>query len=246
MPPQHNIRPGIEYYLLLSFLGLTLVLLLTFYPPTTTVENPIRKPLIGSIFSIFCVLGILAVFAPYKCGRILDRKIENVFPDSAETEVYDGAAIVLRGHHPTCGKYSAHIFRIGDRIFCAACIGLLLGGLLALAGTVIYFFCKCLVSNYYTLMVFLGVVGIIFGFFQFKVKGLFRLFANIAFVLGALLILIGIDIVVHSLFFDLFVICLIVFWLSTRIALSQWDHEVICSGCKIVDCDFRAEKNEAG
>jgi hypothetical protein len=159
------------------------------------------------------------------------------------TEVPDGAVTVLRGHHPTCGKYSAHIFRIGDRIFCAACVGLLIGGMLALAGTVVYFFCECFISTYYVLIVLLGVVGVIFGLFQFKVKGLFRLIANIGFVLGALLILIGIDIVVHNLFFDLFVVCLIVFWLSTRIVLSQWDHEVTCSNCKTEDCDFRVEKN---
>ena len=69
---------------------------------------------------------------------------------------------------------------------------------------------------------------------------------NIGFVLGALLIFIEIDFVIHSLFFDLFVFCLIVFWLSTRIALSQWDHEVICSGCKTRDCEFRAEKTGGG
>jgi peptidoglycan/LPS O-acetylase OafA/YrhL len=246
MPPQHDIRPEIEYYLLISFLGLILVLVLTVYPPTITVDNPFRKPLIGSIFSIFCLLGILAVFTPNRCGRILDRKIENVLSDLAVTEEPDGAATVLRGHHPTCGKYSAHIFRIRDRIFCAACVGLLLGGLLALAGTVIYFFCELWLSNTGVLIVLLGVVGVIFGLFQFKVNGLFRLFANICFVIGALLILIGIDAVVHSLFFDLFVICLIVFLLSTRIALSQWDHEAICSSCKTKDCDFRTEKNGGG
>ena len=216
------------------------------YPPADAVNNSWRKPLIGSIFSIFCILGIMAVFAPNRCGRILDRKTENVLPDLAVTEVPDGAVTVLRGHHPTCGKYSAHIFRIGNRIFCAACVGLLLGGLLALAGTVIYFFCEYWVSDYSVLIVLLGVGGIIFGLFQFKVKGLFRLFANIGFVLGALLIFIEIDFVIHSLFFDLFVFCLIVFWLSTRIALSQWDHEVICSGCKTRDCEFRAEKTGGG
>jgi hypothetical protein len=246
MPLQHNIRPEIKYYMLISFLGLLLILVLTIYPPTATGDNPWRKPLIGSIFSILCVLGILAVFAPNKCGKIFDGKKENDLPDLAVPKVPHEGGTVLRGHHPNCGKYSAHVFRIGDRIFCAACVGLLLGGLLALAGTVVYFFCELWVSDYSVLIVLLGVVGVIFGLFQFKVKGLFRLFANIGFVLGALLILIGIDVVVHSLFFDLFVVCLIVFWLSTRIVVSQWDHEVICSDCKTGNCDFRAEKNGGG
>jgi hypothetical protein len=237
MSPRHSIRSDITYQLLLSFAGLLLVVALTVFPPTATEDNPLRKPIIGSIFSTFCVLGVLAVFSPNKCGKILDRKKEN---DGSDSAMSNGTDTVLRGHHPTCGKYSAHVFRIGDSTLCAACVGLLTGGLLALAGAVIYFFCDWRVTEYSVLIVLLGVVGTSLGLFQFKVKGLIRLSVNIIFVLGALLILIGVDASVHSLFFDLFVICLIVFWLFTRISLSQWDHEIICSNCETENCNYRA------
>ena len=62
---------------------------------------------------------------------------------------------------------------------------------------------------------------------------------NTIFVLGSLLVLIGIDELVHSLFFDLFVVCLIIFLLFNRISLSQWDHEMICSGCVTENCMSR-------
>jgi len=243
MSPRKSIRSNIKYQILLSFAGLLIIVALTVFPPTVTGDSPWRKTVIGSIFSTFCLLGVLAVFSPNKCGTIIDRKKESGASVSIES---NGPVTVLRGHHPTCGKYSAHIFRIGDRTFCAACIGLLLGGLLALAGAVIYFFCDWRVAEYSVLIVLLGVVGVSFGLFQFKVKSLFRLSANIIFVLGALLILIGVDAVVHSLFFDLFAVCLIVFWLLTRISLSEWDHEMICSGCDTENCGFMEDKKARG
>ncbi len=236
---QRTIRADLSYKLLLSIAGLLLIVALTVFPPTVTGDFTLRKTVIGLIFSMFCLLGVLAVFSPSKCGKILDLKKGSVGSDSA---VSHGVSTVLRGHHPTCGKYSAHVFRIGDRTFCAACIGLLLGGLLALAGAAIYFFCDWQVAEYTELIVLLGSLGVSFGLFQFKFRSLIRLSANTVFVLGALLILIGIDESVHSLVFDLFVFSLIVFWLFTRISLSQWDHEMICSGCETQNCGAREQK----
>ena len=240
MSQQHNIRSDIKYQLLVSFLDLLLLVVLTFFPPTATGNVPWRKTVIGSIFSIFCVLGILAVFSPNQCLRIFNigKKKKAVGSDSAKF-VSHGMSNVLQGHHPTCGKFTAHIFRIKSKTFCAACVGLLLGGLLALAGAFIYFFGEWWVAEHSSLMVLLGIVGVSFGLFQFKFKNLIRLFVNIIFVLGTLLILIGIDELVYSLIFDLFVVSLIIFWLFTRISLSQWDHERICSDCEIESCRIR-------
>jgi len=237
---QHNIQSDIKYQLLVSFLGLLLLVVLTFFPPTATGDVPWRKTVISSIFISICVLGILAVFSPNKCLRIFNirKKKKTVGADSAKF-VSHGTSNVLQGHHSTCGKFAAHIFRIKGKTFCAACVGLLLGGLLALTGAFIYFFGDWRVAEHSSLMVLLGIVGVSFGLFQFKFKNLIRLFMNAIFVLGTLFILIGIDELVRSLVFDLFVVSLIVFWLFTRISLSQWDHEVICSGCETENCTFR-------
>ena len=237
---QHYIRSDIKYQLLLSFAGLLLVAVLSIFPPTVTGDLSWRKTVIGSIFSSICVLGILAVFSPNRCLRIFNigKKKKTVNSDSAKL-VSHGTSTVLQGHHPTCGNYDAHIFRIKGKIFCAACVGLLFGGLLALAGAAVYFFGDWRVAEHSSLMVLLGIVGVSFGLFQFKFRNFVRLSVNTLFVLGTLLILIGIDELVHSLFFDLFVVSLIVFWLFTRISLSQWDHEKICSDCEIEDCRIK-------
>ena len=237
---QHYIRSDIKYQLLVSFLGLFLLATLTAFPPTATGDLSWRKTVIGSIFSSICVLGILAVFSPNQCLRIFNigKKKRTVGSDSAKL-VSHGTSNALQGHHPTCGNYDAHIFRIKGKIFCAACVGLLLGGLLALAGAFIYFFGDWRVAEHSSLTVLLGIVGVSFGLFQFKFKNFIRLSVNTIFVLGTLLILIGIDELVHSLIFDLFVVSLIIFWLFTRISLSHWDHERICSDCEIENCRIR-------
>lgn len=236
MTKPHDIRLETKYQLLVSVIGLVLVFMMTVYPPIIATDFMWRKEVVGLIFSTFCFLGVLAVFAPNQCGKLIDTKKQSNNSDLAKP---NKTSISLKGHHPNCGKYSDHTFLIRDKTFCAACIGLLFGGLLALAGTAAYFFWDMTIFEQGSLIVFLGIVGVILGLFQFKFKSLLRLFANIVFVLGALFVLVGVDKSAQSIFFDLFVVCLIVFCLFTRISLSQLDHKIICSSCKIENCRVR-------
>jgi hypothetical protein len=231
---------NVMYQLLLSLLGFSILASLTFFPPEVTEYFSWRKPVIGLIFSIICVLGILAVFSPNKCLRILNVSKKNrVIGSDLANFVSHGKSDSLAGHHPTCGNFDAHIFFIKGKAVCAACSGLLLGGILALLGAAVYFFGNRPVAENSSSMVLLAIVGVILGLFQFKFSGLIRLSINTLFVIGTLLILIGIDAALNSLFFDMFVVCLILFWLATRIYLSKWDHERICSDCEIENCKIR-------
>jgi len=241
MPQQLHSRSDIKYQLVVSFLGLLLVAALAASPPAVTGNHSWRKPVIGSIFSSICVLGVLAVFSPSRCGKIVNivKKNRTGGSDSAQLASH-GTSNALRGHHPTCGNYAAHILQIKGKTFCAACAGLLLGGLLGLAGASVYFFAGWRVAGQSSLMVLLGAVAVSFGLFQFKFRGVVRLSVNTVFVSGSLLVLVGVDGLTHSYFFDLFVLCLIVFWLFTRISLSHWDHKRICSGCDVENCEVRA------
>ena len=238
MPPQSNIRLNAKIQLLLSLTGLLIVVALSVFPPTASEEIVWRKPVIGSIFNIFCFLGILAVFSPSRCGKVLDTRRKPVDADSVN-HVSSETSVVLQGHHPTCGKYKAHILRIGNDTYCAACIGLLIGGLVAIFSSLPYFFGNIQFPEYNQSMIWVGVAGVTFGLFQYKFGSLLRLTANIIFVVSALLILVGVDGLVHSIFTDLFVFTLIAFLLFTRIVLSQTDHEIICSGCDTESCEFK-------
>jgi len=232
----------ITYLVLVSFLGLFLAGMLTVYPPRVHESLLWRKPLIGSIFGLICVFGILAVFFPRRCSRVFDFGKKKPSLTDLGKFASHGTSSTLRGHHPDCGNFSAHVFRMGDKTFCAACTGLLLGGLSALVGTLLYFFSDWRFEANSSLIVCVGILGVGFGLFQFKSRRFFRLLLNIFFVLGTFFILIGVDKLIHSVAVDLFLVALTLFWLFTRISLSQWDHERICYACKVVFCEFADRK----
>lgn len=231
-----------------SFFGLLLVGVLALNPPTVKEGFLWRKPLIGSLFGLTCVFGIMAVFFPRQCSAMFDFGKEKKHGHSDKTRfAFHGIPSIAQGHHPDCEKFSGHVFRIKGRRFCAACSGLLLGGLISLVGTFLYFFAGWRVEQFSLQAVLLGLLGVSGGLLQFIVKGSFvRLFVNTFFVLGAFLLLVGIDELAQSVFVDMFLVILIVFWLFTRISLSQWNNWKICHTCNITSCEFRKSEKKRG
>jgi len=228
-----------------SFFGLILVMMLAINPPIMQVDFPWRKPLIGLIFGSICMLGIVAVFFPKQCsGMFHSGKGKRYIGSNTDNLVSHGTFPTLRGHHPDCKGFSAHVTQIKGKTLCAACTGLLLGAIIALAGTILYFFDDWQIAQNSLLAVFVGVLGVGLGLFQFKFRSFVRLFFNTFFVTGVFFVLFGIDQVVQSLFVDLFLVALTVFWLLTRILLSQWDHWRICHTCR-TPCEIR-EKRKKG
>jgi hypothetical protein len=230
----------------MSLFGLLITGVFTVYPPIVHENFLWRKPLIGSVFGLICVFGILAVFSPTRCSRVFVFGKEKPSRHYLSTFASHGASSALRGHHPVCRNFAAHVFRIDNRTFCAACTGLLLGGLLAFVGAILYFFGNWHVEQSSYLMVWVGVLGVGFGLFQFRFRSFVRLFLNIFFVLGTFFVLVGVDRLVHSVAVDLFLVALTLFWLFTRISLSRWDHERICYTCKVAACEFADRKKEVG
>lgn len=230
-----------------SLFGLFLVGILTLNPPVTGESLPWRKPVMGSIFGSICILGSLAALFPRKCSGTLHFKKEapvNMYDFSQESDLtpYRGG-FAVRGHHPDCGKFSAHVFRIGNRTLCTSCTGLLLGALVSLTATILYFFSGWQFGQEILPIVNVGILGVSFGLLQFPLfkdrRSHLRFLLNSFFVLGAFLILVGIDTLVQSVALDLFLIFLIVFWILTRISLTQWDHKRICYACGVTTCEFR-------
>jgi len=217
-----------------SIFGLFTVLIIGINPPMIYGSFFWRKPLIGSIFSLICILGIFAALFPKQCSQTFHFRKENMNLTHR---------IHATSHHPNCGKFSAHVIHVRNHALCAACTGLLLGATIALAGTAFYFFDGWNVEDVSFPAVLIGVAGIVLGFLQLKFKGFVRLILNMFFVLGAFLILIGIDELSESLFVDFFLAALIVFWILTRIQLSQWDHWRICSNCESQCEIWEAKKN---
>jgi len=234
-------NPFLTFMIGVSFFGLLLVVVLALNPPIVRESFLWRKPLVGSLFWLICVFGILAVFISKQCSAVFDfRKKDKHERLDANMFAFHGTHSIAQGHHPDCENFSAHVLRIGDRRLCAACTGLLLGGLISLVGAFLYFFIGWSIGESSLQAVFVGLVGVSSGLFQFKVKrSVVRLVLNSFFVLGALLLLVGIDELAQSVFADLFLVILVVFWLFTRISLSQWNNWRICHTCNVDSCGFR-------
>jgi len=108
-------------------------------------------------------------------------------------------------------------------------------------GVVVYFFGSWHIGQNAIVAVAVGAVGVALGLIQSPLPvlqtGVMRLFSGAFFVAGAFLVLLGIEELTHSFSLDLFVVALSILWLATKISLSQWDHERICSRCTSEPCD---------
>lgn len=194
-----------------------------FFPPHTLIFLP--SYVIGTIFIIICVFGIIAGIFPTKCSgitQIRNKGYENKSPFKD-----------YKGHHPNCEKYDTHIIKFGDTCLCAGCTGLIIGGILAIFGSIIYFYLD-IVYFYPEISFYLGLIFVILGLIQHKIdfdNPVLHLVLNIGFVTGSLLLLTSLDYLFSNSLYGLYLLGLILFWINTRIKLSQFDHYLTCKAC---------------
>ena len=223
------------FYIGVSVFGIILITTWAINPTISGDGVLWRKPFIGSLFSLICVLGIFATQFPNSCAGAFH------FQKTTQGSAYLQNPTV--SHHPACQEFSAHVVRVKGRVRCAACSGLLLGAVVSLVGAIFYFFYGEQIESASFLPVWVGALFVLEGFSQSKFKGWARLTLNSLFVLGGFLCLVGIDQILQNLATDLFLVILIVFWILTKIQLSQWDHSRICDNCKSVCGDEQTNEN---
>lgn len=215
-------------FVFIAISGLALIPLLALSNNTIYAQISIRQPVAGILFSLICVLGILAAFYPLKC-RSMFKKAQNPLP------VKNGQMIPIkiRGHHPECDKYAANRIKIGDYTICAACSGLFIGAIIALTGTGAYFFMGLNIEgNSFWLLIF-GEAFMLLGLAQIKFSGYAKAIVNMLFVVGSFLALFKVDFLMKSLMVDLYMMGLIAFMLWLRILLSEWHNERTCKKCRL-------------
>jgi len=235
------------FLLTFSFLGLILIAAFINLSPTIQDDTPLRKPLVGAVFSTVCALGILAGISPSKCSYMFHFRKTKQEGDIQESAELLKKTLAFRGHHPDCSNFGAHVFRVGDKVFCAGCVGLILGAVLSFFGVALYFFIHLSFWSNYFLIFWIGFVGVSCGLLQYHLfnwgKSSIHLFVNTFFVLGVFLLLVGVDAITQNVFVDFYLIALSIFWLYTRILLSQVDHRKICTACHVNECEFYKRKN---
>jgi hypothetical protein len=217
------------FFITVSVFGLSTTLVLALRSPTVLEGFALRRYIVGSLFALTCVSGMAAAIMPRRCSTSLHFEGKTKTP--AIQSENGQKQTETKGHHPDCEAFAAHVTGLNTHVLCAACSGLFLGAVLALFGTVLYFFAGLGTGLAGFYLVLIGATSLVLGFFELKFKGVARLFLNTLFVLGAFSILAGID-HLASFSIDLFVLMLILFWLLTRVQLSQWDHSRICHECR--------------
>lgn len=235
--------------LFISLLGLCLIAILTFSSPVTAASYPWRKPLVGSIFGLICILGTLSALFPRRCSHLFRPKTRRRREDSTEIEhaSLSERNIELRGHHPGCRDFSAHVLLIGGRTLCAGCAGLALGAVVSLLGTFLYFFVDLPLADIRLFLFLAGFTGVACGLLQYHLfgfeNGFIHMFLNFIFVLGAFLLLVAADAMTDSLSITIYILALVVFWIYTRIELSNWNHRMICGDCEAETCPYYVRRS---
>jgi hypothetical protein len=224
-------QPKIPKYFLLflfavSVFGLVLAPLLVLQPNLQGEQSPLRRPLVSAMYSVICVVGIVAVFYPSKCRAMFQK------PDvSLDAKKPSASKVQFKGHHPDCEKFSANRVTIRGSVFCAACSGLLIGALAALAGAVLFFlgFFDFGTGSFWVLVA--GAVLMFAGLFQIKLAGYVKVAVNAMFVVGSFFMLAAADSAAQSWLVNAYMLGLIVFMLCFRILLSEWNNEKVCLAC---------------
>jgi hypothetical protein len=230
--------------LVISLAGLCLLPFLLINPPPTIVI-PWQTPLIGSLFILICGLGIVAGVSPRHCSLSFRNRTKIVEEKPADPQTQPALDIEKRGHHPTCDAYAGHVLKLQSRTLCAGCSGLVTGAIIAICGTVLVFFVGW---QFYDpcLIFWIGFVFVTIGLMQHLIyrillvnRGVARFIVNILFVLGPLLLLASLIQISNSLALAGYLLLLTLYWIFTRISMSQRSHRLICRRCAERVCELR-------
>jgi hypothetical protein len=226
----------------ISLLGLILLATLTFGVPATLVVLSQQRLLTGSVFVAICILGMVAALYPSRCSGVLrfgKDKGEHPHVKGVGT-ARSGAGFT--GHHPACSGFSSHVFRIGDKVLCAGCTGLVAGAVASIAGSIPYLLLGFDVGGAGAPIFWGGFIGVACGLLPHSLIDLrrasVRLSLNFVFVFGAFLLLVGVSDITGNATVVLFLLALIVYWIYARIMLSRQEHRRICANCRLSECPY--------
>ncbi|MEM2144659.1 MAG: hypothetical protein QW279_04815, partial [Candidatus Jordarchaeaceae archaeon] len=193
-----------------------------------------QKQLVGLIFSLICFFGILAGLSPSKCSRSKYYKPtgEDGSAEGVHGSIEEG--FVFIGHHPNCGSFSSHVLSFNGRVFCAGCMGLIVGAFISLIGCFFYFFVGLCVDGFSEVFFWFGFIGVSVGLLQYRIpshSSLVHFVLNVVFVFGVFLLLVAVDSFLGSLLVDLYLVALSIYWVLTRIELSRVERGKKCLRC---------------
>ena len=231
--------------LITSILSSFLIGVMIISQPISFESPTIRTSIVGVIFCIICIFGILAALFPKQCSSTFHGKNDiNVkqgpLIKSRKNQFKKSSTIfnmkIVHGHHTTCEEFSHHELQILDKTFCIGCYGLLSGAILSLSGMISYIFGLWFINEYtFNFFLWLGILGVNLGLIKpllTKLKQrMIRYLLEVLFVLGVFVLLVTVDLVLKNLMIDLYLVLLSLYWLWTKITVTRWDHDKTCKVC---------------
>jgi hypothetical protein len=208
--------------IVLSFGGMMLVLAILRNEPTSvTTQNPVHLIL----FITICVLGAVATVFPRKCSPDIPRSSDL---QSARYTMFLGTRII-HGHHSDCIGFRNHEIHLGEKRICAGCLGLLAGSILAILITTTQAIQSIPVppQSEYLGLIFVAA-GLAYSVLVPGSSSALRVSLNALLVTGFALVYLSLT---RARGLGLMGISLGIFWMFTRIRLSRWSHERLCTGC---------------
>lgn len=156
----------------------------------------------------------------------------------------DQRAMVYEGHHPSCGRFGTHVLRIGNKVYCAGCSGLLTGAVIAILVSLTYAASAFVVHEGAIFVFWFGLSAVLLGLLQYA-KALmsvswFHFILNVVFVVGTLFMLIGVIETNGTVVVEMYFLVTTVYWILTRIVLSNLEHQKICAMCTSSLCAYRS------
>jgi hypothetical protein len=216
----------IVFLILVSSFGLIISTSMLEQPMQPAIEFGGRKIIVGLIYGLVCLGGMLAVFFPGPCSRPLEvrRSGEQYLKglDVRATRIF--GILLLHGHHPLGDERSAtHEMCFRGKSFCASCFGLLTGAIISLMALAVFLFSNWADGYLAHFLYFSGLGGILSGLVPaiLGVGARTRFVLGTVFVTGTYLMLIAMDVATANLTADLLVVLLVLFWLISRISLSH-------------------------
>lgn len=243
-PPRKTFPDSLSLgYIGLSLGGLSLLVVLTANPATSRITFPLQALATGLIFTIICLIGITLGVFPSHCARAVHFRGRTTGGDATDPDTSPGTSVAFQGHHPTCSRFATHVVQIGDATHCAGCVGLVTGAVISLVGCIAYFFLGVSVGAAGWPVFGVGVGGVVCGVLQYHLfrgcSGGIHCLVNVVFVVGAFLLLVAVNALRSNFALEAYLCALMVFWILTRITLSQREHARICAACGVSSCGYR-------
>jgi len=236
----NHVRNVQAAFYLISFLSLAVLATLAITSPHESIG--VQKELISAAFSTICILGIVAGISPSRCNRLVGHFPTKETASNDQRTHPEKPDHSFRGHHPDCGNFSSHIIQIGGRTYCAGCTGLVIGATIALIGTVFYVLLQSPSTQLVTITFWFGLVGVTLGMLQYTLftkRASIHLLLNVVFVIGAFLLLVGVNEMNGSLSVGTYFLLVILFLINVRSTLSRLEHRKKCITCNVETCSAR-------